>query len=498
LPEDADAAQAARGDFLGDDDEIANLLGGATNGRARPVRETPFFDSIGGVPGKRPAGFAGEIAQRQVGVNENHVFAAGKDRSFFDVEFVADVADEFFEDVFEADDAEHLVFGVDDDGEVAAGFLEKLEHGRQARVGGEGEDGPEDVGEFHLVAEGVVLPEHFFDVRDADNFFEGGAANWKAAVAGGLGSFEIGRQGLVAPEDADFGFRQHDFFGGGFFEAKGFEHEPVDQFVGGMDVPGMGEDVLEFVGCEGVFAFAGGLDAGKAEHPVGGAVEHPDDRPEQVVEHDQSRRGPEGHGAGALDGEGFRREFAHDDVEKRDDEKRGDVRDGFDGVLVANADGVQWRVKPPGEERFSEPAESEAGEGDAELRRREIGVEVFGDVDGQADAPVAGLEHRPQLRGADFDDGKLSGNKEPVGQHEQQNYEDLPAKLKNVHSRRLYAPCSTASTNGGRGYFVGAATGLVSTVGIGLEDGAECGETGAASTFGRRISILAFARNPST
>jgi hypothetical protein len=50
---------------------------------------------------------------------------------------------------------------------------------------------------------------------------------------------------------------------------------------------------------------------------------------------------------------------------------------------------------------------------------------MLGGLERELDAPTAGLGHRAELAGADFDEGKLGRDEEPVGGHEAEDQEDF-------------------------------------------------------------------------
>ena len=60
-----------------------------------------------------------------------------------------------------------------------------------------------------------------------------------------------------------------------------------------MRVAGLAENVLELLGAEGMFTFAGRFEAAPAKNEIGRAVEQPDEWKKDPVENDQRRRGIE-------------------------------------------------------------------------------------------------------------------------------------------------------------------------------------------------------------
>ena len=197
-----------------------------------------------------------------------------------------------------------------------------------------------------------------------------------------------------------------------------------------MDVAGMAQDVFEFVGGENVVALGGRLESGPAQEHVGRAVEHVDKGEEGVVKSDERCGDPKRDGTGALDGKRLRGEFAEDDVQECDGGKGDAEGDGVAQTLAVHPPVLQQGFQPMGQEGFAQPAEAEAGQGDAELGGGEAGVEVVDRAQGHGHAPVAGFKKRLELAGADFDDGKLRRDEEAVGRDKQQDDKKLPPQIK--------------------------------------------------------------------
>ncbi|MNM95023.1 hypothetical protein D3C81_1074480 [compost metagenome] len=71
--------------------------------------------------------------------------------------------------------------------------------------------------------------------------------------------------------------------------------------------------------------------------------------------------------------------------------------------------------------RFTDPAQAQRGEGNAQLAGRKIGVQLV--VHGAQDLPAPAMLHgnRLDLGRAQFDHGELGGNEKAVEQHQQQS-----------------------------------------------------------------------------
>jgi len=82
----------------------------------------------------------------------------------------------------------------------------------------------------------------------------------------------------------------------------------------------------------------------------------------------------------------------------------------------------------PGEGRLADPAQRQAGQGDAELGGGEIGVEVAEHVPRQAGPPVALRDVGLDLRRPHLDQGELGGDEEAVQSHQQEGEEQPPRR----------------------------------------------------------------------
>src|SRR4030095_3976407 len=91
----------------------------------------------------------------------------------------------------------------------------------------------------------------------------------------------------------------------------------------------------------------------------------------------------------------------------------------------ANRQPVHGRAQQRPEDRVPHPAESETGQGDAQLRRAQIPVEMFQDMpDGPGPAIALGLQFI-QLGLADLDQRKLGRDKKTVEQDKHEDGDDL-------------------------------------------------------------------------
>ena len=77
-----------------------------------------------------------------------------------------------------------------------------------------------------------------------------------------------------------------------------------------------------------------------------------------------------------------------------------------------------------GDEGFSQPTETEAGEGDAKLRGRDIRLKVPGNVPGDECPLVSLLDKGIELSAPDLYDRQFGGNEESVQQDKRKNRRD--------------------------------------------------------------------------
>ncbi len=102
-----------------------------------------------------------------------------------------------------------------------------------------------------------------------------------------------------------------------------------------------------------------------------------------------------------------------------------------------HADQAKGGASKADEDRFGQPAQTEAGHGDAQLGGAEVGGEILQDVPGQPRAAVPRHDQRLQLRVAQFDEGEFGGDEEAVDQDNGQDAQQ-PERVGGQKSRRSY------------------------------------------------------------
>ena len=109
----------------------------------------------------------------------------------------------------------------------------------------------------------------------------------------------------------------------------------------------------------------------------------------------------------------------------------GDVKDGDDQERRGQAGGVRQRrvgvgelpeerLEEVGESRLADPAETQAGQGDADLAGRQVDVEPPGDLLRPGGRPVPLPREFLEPRVADLHDGEFGGDEEGVQGHQEE------------------------------------------------------------------------------
>jgi hypothetical protein len=158
--------------------------------------------------------------------------------------------------------------------------------------------------------------------------------------------------------------------------------------------------------------------------------------------------------ASALQCEALGGKFAQNDVQG------GDDREGTD-----NRDGVGARHRPiagqAGEQRFeqlrqrglADPAERERRDGDAELRRRQVGVEMIERALQGGGVHAAPRDQLGDAAATNGDEGELGGDEEAVGEHQQHDRHNTQGRIEAAdvgHGLDGFIPCR-AFTRGAEG-----------------------------------------------
>jgi len=185
------------------------------------------------------------------------------------------------------------------------------------------------------------------------------------------------------------------------------------------------QDQLEFFAAVVVFVVRAWLTlAGDAQDSVGAGVEQVDGRVHGPVEQVQRHGGPQRQQLGLADRPRLGRQFADHDVQVRNDEEGDKERHRLDHFSAVHAQVSQQRFEQVGERWFTDPAQAQRGEGDAQLAGRKVGVELVVYLAQDAAAPAMQFGNGLDAGGAQLDHGELGGNEETVEQHQQEGKDD--------------------------------------------------------------------------
>ena len=344
------------------------------------------------------------------------------------IEFVFDIADDFFHDVVEGDDPDSAAVFVDGKSDVSAGFAEARKEFVDGEHFGDHEEVPFDLAEIGVGF--IEEREKIFDMDEAEGFVEVAFDEREAGVFGVDGDFEVGLEAVFDVEGNDEVAWRHDIADAAVVEGEDVEE---DVLFGGGHFGGFftfGDDVAKFLFGVGKFGLGDGFDFEAGfEQPVGGAVEDPDGGFEEGVEKVEGGADGEGGAEGFANGEGLGHQFAEDDVEEGDDAVGEDVGEGGDDGFIGEADFEEDWLDEAVDEGFAKAAQGDTGEGDAELGGGEVAVEVLDLIAGADGAGFAFCDSGLELGTADFDDGEFSGDEEGVEEDEKENGEGAPSEF---------------------------------------------------------------------
>ena len=185
----------------------------------------------------------------------------------------------------------------------------------------------------------------------------------------------------------------------------------------------------------------------QAQHHVAKPVQDEDRGPQQPQEHAERPHHPKRRPFAALERQALGRQLAQHDMECRDDDEREGDGDGIGADADPCPHGMtQPRLDQVRQCRLTHPTESQRGDGDAELRRREVGIETTQCTIERLGIHAAGSDQLGHAATTDRDQRKLCGDKKPIGGDEEKNG-DQAANIGHVflRKRRRYRGLSPAS-----------------------------------------------------
>ena len=164
--------------------------------------------------------------------------------------------------------------------------------------------------------------------------------------------------------------------------------------------------------------------AEEANEGIARAVHQGQHQAKGPAEEQERPRADERHPPGVLERHSLRSELAADDVQKGDERERDRHRDRVQGDGRRDPDRPEQGLDQMGDGRLADPAERDAGDGDAELRSRDGVVHVVDGMGREGGAAPALLHPQVDLGAPHGDQGKLGGDEEGVGEDEQGNGEE--------------------------------------------------------------------------
>jgi hypothetical protein len=122
---------------------------------------------------------------------------------------------------------------------------------------------------------------------------------------------------------------------------------------------------------------------------------------------------------GSFERHRLRGQLAEDDVEEGDDREGDGERDGVQRHLGDAP--LERLLQKARDHRLADPPQGERRHRDAELRSRDVGVEVVEEAEEPPRGAVAVRGQRLDARAADADQCELRGHEEPVEQDEEED-----------------------------------------------------------------------------
>jgi len=185
---------------------------------------------------------------------------------------------------------------------------------------------------------------------------------------------------------------------------------------------------------------AGGFDADAAQQPEGGLVNGPDERVGDSAEPDHRTSDPQAGRKRSLNGQPFGRLLADGDVQEgngREPDHKGNAMARMGRV---DLEGIHERTQERGEDRLTDPAQSEAGDGDADLSRAQIAIEAVEHLPRGFGAALSLGDERLELGLSHLDQGELGQHKKSIEQHQRGDSQDFQDNGKwRIHAGMLRA-----------------------------------------------------------
>src|SRR5690606_16445805 len=256
-------ADAAVGDLL-------QRLGDQAVERLRPIA------------GQLPAEGSVDLPQRGGAVDDQGAVVLGMDIGAAQGVLVAELADDFFEDVFQCDDAEHVAIFVDDDADASLLFLEVQQLGRKRSVLGD-EVGLVTGLEQAFLGQLVVAeqPGDLSHVDDAFDLIDVLVEYRQPSMRCGAQLADDDFQVVLEVDAGDFVARDHDVIYGHSFKVENAEQHALA--IHRQVAARLAHHAAQLFGGQAVGAFLRRIHADQPEHAVADPAEHRHQRVQHLL-----------------------------------------------------------------------------------------------------------------------------------------------------------------------------------------------------------------------
>ncbi len=146
----------------------------------------------------------------------------------------------------------------------------------------------------------------------------------------------------------------------------------------------------------------------------------------------------------------LRRQLSHHDVQHGDGQERGGEADRVHQPRVGAGEQHHHRFEHPGERRLADPAQAERRQGDAELRRRQVGFQLLHHAAGEPRPQQPALDLGLELGGPHPHQRELGGDEKAVDQHQQEAEQQRPSRARALHLPAPGRQGTGAAATGGR------------------------------------------------
>src|SRR2546423_1427941 len=259
-------------------------------------------------------------------------------------------------------------------------------------------------------------------MNEADRVIEMAAAERKAGVARFDRALDVDLEAFLEIEKHDFAARRHDIAHDALPQIERVHEQIAAQLRYFIGLFALVENEAQ------LFLAVRQLGPGHRFDPqqflekeIRRFVQDPDGRFEQDVETAERPGERERNRKRIADRDIFRRQFAEDNVEKSNPEECQRDRDRRDKRVRMDVRQDEGRLEQVGEKLLANPAQRETREGDAELGRGKVGIEMVADVLGKNGPQISFILESIQLAAPDLHDRKFRRHKKGVENNKAQD-----------------------------------------------------------------------------